>query len=359
MGFGTRTVVRLSMAAAALLAATFAPGSVRTAGANDEVVALIYGGTLEHFMRHEIAPAFEKKTGIKVRLIGGHALGNYAKVVATRSSPEYDVYWSNELTHAAGKQLGLYEKIDTSIVKSLADAIDEMKDPDGIGAPTHVFATGIAYNEKALAEAGIPFPTSWHDLWDPRLKGRIALYTMDVAFSQDFLAVMSRLLGGNEKNIGPAVEKIKQLKTMGNVTRFASSAAEIDNLIVQGQAWVTVNGSPRAALLRDKGAPVGFTFPKEGAVYFANYMDVIKNAPHPKAAQLFVEFMMGEEAQPIVAKGFVARPANKKVPLPESLKGKVPDGDDFKRLIKLDRAEMNRQLDRWTERWDREIMGGH
>jgi ABC-type Fe3+ transport system substrate-binding protein len=131
----------------------------------------------------------------------------------------------------------------------------------------------------------------------------------------------------------------------------------MDNLLVQGQAWITVNGSPRAALLQDRGVPVVAAFPKEGASFFPNYLEAIKNAPHPKAAQLFINYMLGAEAQPIIAKGFVVLPANKTVPLPDSLKGKVPEGDDFTRLIRLDRITMNEKLDNWTERWDREVMG--
>lgn len=322
-----------------------------------EVVVLTYGGSLEEFMRKEIAPAFEKKTGIKVRLIGGHALGHYAKVVATKNNPEADVYWSNDLTHVAGKNFGLYEKIDPTVVTNLKDIIPSLLDPDGIGVATHVFSICIEYNKEKFAEAGIPVPKSWFDLWDPRLKGKVALYTMDVAFSQDFIAVMSRLLGGNEKNIDAAVKKISELRTSGILTHFPSSAAEMDNLLVQGRAWVAVNGSPRAALLQDKGAPIGLVFPKEGGVFFPNYLEAIKNAPHPKAAQLFINYMLSPEAQPIIAMGFVVLPANNKVPLPESLHGKVPQGEDFERLVRLDRVTMNEKLDAWTERWDREVMG--
>jgi ABC-type Fe3+ transport system substrate-binding protein len=56
-------------------------------------------------MRREVMPGFEKATGVKVKLVVGNALGNYATVQATRDRPEIDVYWSNELTHVAGTTL--------------------------------------------------------------------------------------------------------------------------------------------------------------------------------------------------------------------------------------------------------------
>lgn len=324
--------------------------------AGTEVVMATFGGTIEQFVRAEIIPAFEKSTGIKIKLVIGTALTNYAKVMAARSKPEIDVYWSNELTHAAGKQQGLYEKIDTRIFKHAADVIDIARDPDGIGTGVYILATGLQYNSKAFKDAGIPPPTSWNDLWDPRLKGKVALYSFDVAYSQDLLVIMTKLAGGNEKDIRPGLEKLKTLKASGNLTAFATSPAELDNMLVQGQAWITVNGSPRAYILKDKGAPIDFAFPKEGAGFFTNYFEVIKNSPNQQAAQILVNFLSSPEIQLIIAKGVVAAPVNKKVIVPESLRGKIPSGDEqINRLIKIDRYEMNRQLDNWAELWRREL----
>ena len=353
---------RKSILAATLATLTFATGvalprivQAQPAGYESEVVMATFGGSIEQFVRAEVVPAFEKATGIKLKIVVGTALSNFAKIAASRANPEVDVYWSNELTHAAGKQQGLYEKLDPKIVTNLADVYDFAKDPDGIGVGVYVLATGIHYNSKALKDAGIPPPTSWNDLWDPRLKGRVALYSFDVAYSQDLLVLLTKLAGGTEKDVRPGLERLKTLKSSGNLAMFASSPAELDNMLVQGQAWMAVNGSPRAFILKDKGAPIDFAFPKEGAGYFTNYFEVLKNAPHPKAAQLLVNFLTSPEVQLVIAKGVVAAPINKKVVVPDSLKGKVPLGDEMAKLVRIDRAEMNRQLDNWAEMWRREL----
>lgn len=342
---------------ASLAAAAMPRGATaQPAGVESEVVLAGYGGTLEQFTRNDIIPAFEKATGIKVRLVVGTALSNYAKVVAARNNPEIDIYWSNELTHVAGKQQGLYDKLDPKVVTNLADVIDVAKDADGIGVASYVIATGLMYNSKALQDAGIPAPTSWNDLWDPRLKGKVALYSFNIAYSQDLLALLTRLAGGTEKDIRPAIERLKQLKASGNLATFAATPAELDSMLVQGQAWVTVNGSPRAFILKERGAPIDFAYPKEGAGFFTNYFEVVKNAPHPKAAQLFVNFLISPETQLVIAKGAIAAPINKKVVIPDKLKAMVPaDEAAVKRMIRIDRAEMNRQLDTWAEAWNREI----
>lgn len=349
-----RFVARIGVALAAL-AAVVPMASAQPAGVESEVVMATFGGSIEQFVRAEVVPAFEKATGIKVRIVVGTALSNFAKVAAAKAKPDIDVYWSNELTHAAGKQQGLYEKLDPKVVTNLADVYDFARDPDNIGVGVYVLATGIQYNSKALQEAGIPPPTSWNDLWDPRLKGKVALYSFDVAYSQDLIVLLTKLAGGTEKDVRPGIERLKSLKASGNLAYFASSPAELDNMLVQGQAWMTVNGSPRAFIMKDKGAPIDFAFPKEGAGYFTNYFEIIRNAPHPKAAQILVNFLISPEVQLVIANGVVAAPINRKVVVPDNLRGKVPLGDEMKKLVRIDRAEMNRQLENWAELWRREV----
>jgi putative spermidine/putrescine transport system substrate-binding protein len=341
-----------------LAAVTVAPIAARAqnAGAGTEVVLAGYGGTLEKLMRDHVIPGFEKKTGIKINLVVGTAFTNYAKVNAARNHPDIDVYWSNELTHVAGKQQNLYTKLDPAVVTNLADVYDVAKDPDGIGVSSYILATGIEYNTKALKDAGIPPPTSWEDLWNPKLKGRVAMYSFDVAYSEDIIALMTRYLGGNEKDVRRGIAKLKSLRTSGNLTQFANSSAELDTMMVQGQAWMTVNGSLRAFTLKSQGAPIDFAFPKEGAGYFTNYLDVVKNAPHPRAAQILVNYLLSPEAQLMIAKGAVAAPVNKKVVIPADLVGMVPNQQQVAKMIKIDRVVMNRQLDSWSTMWDREVQ---
>jgi putative spermidine/putrescine transport system substrate-binding protein len=339
-------------------AVTLLPGAAsgQPAGVESEVVLAGYGGTYEQFTRNLIIPAFEKATGIKVKLVVGTALSNYSKVVASRNNPEIDVYWSNELTHAAGKQQGLYDKLDSRVVTNLVDVFKTSIDPDGIGVGSHVQVTGFQYNAQKFKEAGLPPPSSWNDLADPRLKGKVALYNFSVAYSQDLIVLLTKVAGGTEKDIRPGIEKVKALKESGNLAMFATSPAELDNMLIQGQAWVTVNGGPRAYILKDRGAPIDFAVPKEGGGFFTNYFDVVKNAPHPKAAQLLVNYLISPEVQLVIARDVVAAPVNRKVAVPDNLKDRIPMGEEqLGKLIRIDRVEMNKQLDNWAELWNREV----
>lgn len=350
-----RTALASSIAAA--LAFGFAAAAyAQNPKPEQEVVLAGYGGTIEQFTRNTLIAGFEKATGIKVNLVVGTALSNYSKVVATRERPEIDVYWSNELTHIAGKQQGLYVPLDPKIVTNLPDIFTLAKDPDGYGVASYVTDIGLQYNIDKFKEAGLAPPTSWFDLWDPKFKGKVALYSFGIAFSQDLLALMTRLTGGNEKNIDKAVAKLKELRSSGNAIVFANTPAEMDNIMNQGQAWLTYNVGLRALIQREKGAPLEYVLPKEGGIFFTNYFEPVKNAPHPVAAQMLVNYLIGAEVQNAISGGLTVAPINRKSTVPPNLVGKVPFGDEaLGKLVRIDRAEMNKNLDEWAERWNREI----
>jgi putative spermidine/putrescine transport system substrate-binding protein len=232
-------------------AATLALPAIVTGAraANEQIVLASYGGTTETFMRNEAIPSFEKETGIKVVYFVGTALSNYSRVLATKRRPEIDVYWANDLSHLAGKLQDLYAKLDPSLVPNLQNIYPLARDADGIGVASNLSGCGLQYNPRKFKEAGFAPPTSWLDLWDPKFKGRVAVYSIGVLFSQDFLAMMSRVLGGNENDVRPAITKIRELRDSGNIVAFANSPAEMDNIMVQEQAWINYNAQTRALAL--------------------------------------------------------------------------------------------------------------
>ena len=57
-----------------------------------------------------------------------------------------------------------------------------------------------------------------------------------------------------------------------------------------------------------------------------------------------------------IANGMTVAPVNPKVVLSDKLKAQTPSSEaEIKKLIRIDRVEMNAQLDNWAEMWTREI----
>jgi iron(III) transport system substrate-binding protein len=81
-----------------------------------------------------------------------------------------------------------------------------------------------------------------------------------------------------------------------------------------------VASGPSATTLESKakGNPLAVVYPEDGAVLMVSPSGILKNAPAPNAAKLFIEFLLGREANEIMVKQH-QDPVNKHVkPLPGS-----------------------------------------
>jgi putative spermidine/putrescine transport system substrate-binding protein len=328
------------------------PGSVPPA--QKEVIFYGFGGTHEKNMRTRVIPAFEKKYGVKVTYVTGTANGNFAKVRAQKDRPEGDVLWTNDVLHVVGKRLGLYEKVDAARLTNLKDLVDIAKDGEGIGVMQGFQAEGLQYNTKVFKDKGWSAPTSWYDLWKPEFKGKVGLYGASGAYMHYFIPFLARLETGSEKNVDAAFKKLRDLAP--SALTFVNAPAELDNLIKQGEVWLTFNGSSRVYELAATGFPTDFVYPKEGTILFGNWFEVLKGAPNAELAQEFVNYLIGAEAQELFAKHVFFGPINRLTKLDPETAKKVPHTPaQLSKLVKLDYVAMNEALPAWTDRFNKEI----
>lgn len=328
------------------------PGS--TPPAHKEVVFLGFGGTHEKNMKERVLPPFERKFGVKVVYVTGTMAANFARAQAWKGRPEGDVIWTNDLTHVTGKKLGLYEKLDLRRITALRDVYEAARDAEGVGVMQGFQAEGLEYNTKVFRERNLAAPTSWWDLWRPEFKGRVGLYAGTNAYTQYLIPTIARIAGGGERNTDTAFAKFRELGP--SAPTFAVAPAELDNLLKQGEVWITYNGSSRVYELAAAGFPVDFVYPKEGAVVFGNWFDVLKGAPHPELAQELVNYLISPEAQELFAKHVFFGPVHKRTRLDADTAKRVPHTpDQLARLVKLDYVAMNEQLPAWVERFNKEI----
>lgn len=339
----------------ALLAAVMLVGpAARLPAQSNEVVFLGFGGTHEKNMRERVLPPFEKKHNAKVVYVTGTMAANFARVQAQKGRPEADVLWNNDLVHVTGKRMGLFEKLDPARVGHLRDTYEVARDADGIGVMQGFQAEGLQYNTRVFREKGLAAPTSWYDLWRPELKGRVGVYAGTNAYTQYFIGLLSRLEGGNERNADGAFRKLRELAP--SAPTFPSAPAELDNLLKQNEVWIAYNGSSRVYELQAAGFPTDFVYPKEGALIFANWFDVVKGAPHPELAQELVNYLISPEAQELYARHVFFGPVNRQTRLDPETARKVPFGpEQVGKMVKLDFVAMHEQLPRWTDRWNKEI----
>jgi putative spermidine/putrescine transport system substrate-binding protein len=265
-------------------------------GGEDSVVALVFGGTQEPAW-NLVKKNFEAKyPGVKVQLVIGGSVEHLAKARAQKSNPQVDVLGGNDLVDFTASREGLVTSLDPDAVTNMQKIYPEAKLDTKNGVAFSYQAIGIAYNEKVFQEKGWAPPSSWKDLADSKYKGHV--YGTDCSFSYTLYSepLLAEAWGGSPNDLTAMKAGWKAIAA--NRPTLSSSATTIENAMTSGDAWLVAwFSTARTNALRQKGAPFKFVYPKEGAAAFPNALDVVKGAPHPKAAQAFINEALALEPQ--------------------------------------------------------------
>ena len=129
------------------------------------------------------------------------------------------------------------------------------------GVPYRWGTTVIIYRRDKLAEANIPIPQDWTDLWNPKLKQRISLLDR----SREVIGLTLKKLGYsyNQANISQVTNLKSDLAKIHQQVKFYSAEDYLQPLLM-GDTWVAVGWSLDAIDLMQKNSNIGAIIPKSG-----------------------------------------------------------------------------------------------
>jgi iron(III) transport system substrate-binding protein len=277
--------------------------------------------------------AFERRYGIKVRMWRANAdkVLQRALTEARAGRFEADVFELNAIPLESLHREALLLAVSSP---SHADLIPQAlpSHREWVGSRLNVFVQ--AYNTRLVRKEELP--RSFADLADARWKGRLGIEAGD----EDWFAAVVKELGERE---GLALFRAIAASNGLSVRRGHSLLA---NLVASGEVPLALTVyNFTAEQLKQKGAPFDW-FVLRPAIARANGVGVAKRAPHPHAALLYYDFMIGPEAQRILAeREFV--PTSRKIETPLH---RLP-------LKLVDPAEMLDQSERWTRLFEDIVLG--
>jgi putative spermidine/putrescine transport system substrate-binding protein len=337
--------------AAALVALT--EGPTQPADYEKDLVFAFWGGRWEASLREALAD-FEQQYGVKISWVAGSSVENLAKIQAQRGRPQIDLAIMDDIPALQGKKLGVWAKLDDGMLPNKGKLFDLAKFPDNEGSGFGTIVFGLFYNKKLFAERGWSPPTSWLDLFRPEFKGHTIMTSMTSTAGVQTLLIFSRLSGGTERNLEPGWRKMKEFAQ--TVVAFPRNSPILSQHFERGEAWIGVWDNAAAGQLASTGAPVAFVLPKEGAPVDVLSLHVVKGAPHPKAAHLLINYMLGEKMQPLLAQRVLIGPLNREVKLPPEVAARVVYGaEQIQKLIVPDLDYVAEQRPAWVERFTKEI----
>ncbi len=345
----TLSVPRRHFIAGAAAATTLTIGVAPPARAQGgSIVSTVFGGVYEREYRRAIIEPFERETGIRTQLKLGSPAEWLTSSMVNRRNPEIDVLLLPYPDNIRAVQENIGMELTRADIPNLADVapiwIDQWR---GQGVGLDYVSYGIAYREDL-----VPKPiTSWRDLWDPALRGKVTLPAIGIFGSWELIVLTARLYGGNEDNLAPAFPALKELR--GNVRQFFRSGVDITNLLSSGEAWavgMTTHIAPYALI--DAGKPVKYVIPSEGGMVGAVSYHIARNTRNAALCKRFVNFALSKPIQEAVCNGLVAGPTNVHAEISAATRERVPTID---RLQLFDWYKVIPQMPALTERWNREV----
>jgi iron(III) transport system substrate-binding protein len=165
-------------------------------------------------------------------------------------------------------------------------------DPEGTFHVTSAALVGIAYNTDAATGADVP--QNWTDLLDPKWQGRAALgHPAHSSFMAGW-AVLMRDLYGEEY-----FDKLE-----ANDPHLGRSINDAPGLLNSGEAAIAVGSFSPTLASAAKGNPIAVAYPADGTILFVNSSAVMKDAQHPQAARLFMQFLISPTVVGIEVQNF-------------------------------------------------------
>ena len=213
---------------------------------------------------------------------------------------------------------------------------EEMRDPQGKWVALNVYYMTAAYNTTLVKKEDAP--KSYEDLLDPKWRGRIA-WSDDPGVNgpPGFIAAM---LGVKGRDAG--MDYLRKLAQQKIVNVPASQRVVLDQVIAGEYPIALMTFNHHSAISQADGAPVEW-IRLDPTIATINYLGLTKDAPHPNAARLFMEFMTSPEGQTILQKANYL-PASPAVPaLVENLK---PDAGKFKAYA-ISTESQKQSFDEW------------
>jgi iron(III) transport system substrate-binding protein len=290
----TRLLLGLALLGASSLSASAQDGDWNAVvdAAKKEGKIVVYNMALGAPYFTAVIKSFEKKYGISVE-----SLDLRASELSERIRTE----------QAAGRHLGDAEMITSTMIEeqlSNGDYVQKLPTiPNATNlrppfktteysVPAYVQPMGILINTRLVKPDDEP--KSWNDLTSPKWKGKILSDDMRPLGSGNTLFAVLQNHMGKEFN-----EKLAEQKPV-----FSRDMRNDARRVARGEYAMYI---PQVfAFASDlKGLPVKVVIPGEGAPYAQMELALLKNAPHPNAARLFIQHFLDPDSQALYANAWM------------------------------------------------------
>jgi spermidine/putrescine transport system substrate-binding protein len=235
---------------------------------------------------------FEAKHHAKVHVVNFEDDDNRDQLLLATNGAGYDLVLVNETHVGLYRAHGWLAKLGSAQVPNLkyidSTWMDKARDANGYALPYFWGTLGIAYRRDLVRNP----PQHWTDLFVPSadLRGRVAM-----------LSSQRELLGVALKAAGHSLNSVERSEIDAAMTLLLAQKPAVrayqQALLNEKSELVTGDVSMRmmfngdALLLRKFNDNIDYLVPPEGTGLWVDFLTVMANAPNPKLAYAFLDFL--------------------------------------------------------------------
>jgi iron(III) transport system substrate-binding protein len=196
--------------------------------------------------------------------------------------------WQFDVVASAGINILVQQKLISPYLSPEAKAFNTgLKDPAGYWTGVLIRYYVLGYNSELVSRAEAP--KDWHDLLDPKWRGKISIDQEEYKWYAALLAAW-----GKEKvhNFMTALAKQEIQWRKGHTL--------IAQLMAAKEFPVSIVYANQIEAMKKKGAPVEWVNTLDPIVVGINGIGLSAKLNHPESAKLFVDFVLSKAGQEIV-----------------------------------------------------------
>ena len=243
-----------------------------------------------------VKKAFEKKhPGVKVEMLKKKTTAGIKYLQETASNNRSDMFWASApdaFEVLKGDNLLQKYKVKIKGIPKKVGAFP-INDPEGYYKGFAASGYGIMWNTRYLKAKKLPAPGTWADLAKPVYHGHVGMSAPSRSGTTHL--TVETLLQGKGWEKGWAEWKA----IAGNFKTVTERSFGVPDGVNSGQFGLGIVIDFFGLSSEASGFPVKFIYPPVTTLVPAN-IAIVKNAPHPKAAAAFIEFLLSPAGQEVL-----------------------------------------------------------